>query len=160
VFILKLVDNFGQKHAYAWFYSDGNRDQTNIVLEKPPVAFGIPGSGSGKSAGWLAKGYQRRAGRRTPQHHATLTPRIKGNRCGFFPRFDQLKNTRAALLDVALERSHWRRLVCARALGKMQQKAIKGAKIYWEIRSPDALSPKYKMNCCTQLEEQVEKGFA
>ena len=37
---------------------------------------------------------------------------------------DQLKNTRAALLDVALERSHWRRLVCARGLGKMQQKAI------------------------------------
>jgi hypothetical protein len=34
---------------------------------------------------------------------------------------DQLKNTRAALLDFALERSHWRRLVCARALGKMQQ---------------------------------------
>jgi hypothetical protein len=42
---------------------------------------------------------------------------------------DQLKNTRAALLDVALERSHWRRLVCRRALGKMQQKAIKGVKI-------------------------------
>src|SRR5882724_4901073 len=37
---------------------------------------------------------------------------------------DQLKKTRAALLDVALERSHWRRLVCARGLGKMQQKAI------------------------------------
>ena len=37
---------------------------------------------------------------------------------------DQLKNARPALLDVALERSHWRRLVCARALGKMQQKAI------------------------------------
>src|SRR6266536_2490783 len=37
---------------------------------------------------------------------------------------DQLKNTRAALLDVALERSHSRRLVCARGLGKMQQKAI------------------------------------
>jgi hypothetical protein len=37
---------------------------------------------------------------------------------------DQLKNTRAALLDVALERSHSRRLVCARALGKMQQKGL------------------------------------
>src|SRR5258708_36562735 len=37
---------------------------------------------------------------------------------------DQLKNARAAVLDVALERSHWRRLVCARGLGKMQQKAI------------------------------------
>ena len=37
---------------------------------------------------------------------------------------DQLKNTRAALLDVALERSHWRRLVCACALGKMQQKVM------------------------------------
>jgi hypothetical protein len=37
---------------------------------------------------------------------------------------DQLKNTRAALLDVALERSHLRRLVCARGLGKMQQKAM------------------------------------
>src|SRR5262249_9127004 len=34
----------------------------------------------------------------------------------------QLKNARATLLDVALERSHWRRLVCAGALGKMQQK--------------------------------------
>jgi hypothetical protein len=42
---------------------------------------------------------------------------------------DQLKNARAALLDVALERSHWRRLVCRRALGKMQPKAIKGVKI-------------------------------
>jgi hypothetical protein len=41
---------------------------------------------------------------------------------------DQLKNARAALLDVALERSHRRRLVCACALSKMQQKAIKGAK--------------------------------
>jgi hypothetical protein len=37
---------------------------------------------------------------------------------------DQLKNTRAALLDVALERSHWRRLVCRRGLGKMQRKAM------------------------------------
>jgi hypothetical protein len=37
---------------------------------------------------------------------------------------DQLKNTRAALLDVALERSHWRRLVCRRELGKMQRKAM------------------------------------
>jgi transcriptional regulator with AAA-type ATPase domain len=55
---------------------------------------------------------------------------------------DQLKNARAALLDVALERSHWRRLVCARALGKMQQKAIKRIKIYWETRSPGALSSK------------------
>jgi hypothetical protein len=36
----------------------------------------------------------------------------------------QFKNARATLLDVALERSHWRRLVCAPALGKMQQKAI------------------------------------
>src|SRR5262249_56956424 len=36
---------------------------------------------------------------------------------------DQLKKSRTALLDVALERSHWRRLVCARALGKMRQKA-------------------------------------
>ncbi|PYI79677.1 MAG: hypothetical protein DMF05_09045 [Verrucomicrobia bacterium] len=33
----------------------------------------------------------------------------------------QLKNTRAALLDLVLKRSHLRRLVCARALGKMQQ---------------------------------------
>jgi hypothetical protein len=37
---------------------------------------------------------------------------------------DQLKNARAALLDVALERSHWRRLVCRRELGKMQRKAM------------------------------------
>jgi hypothetical protein len=37
---------------------------------------------------------------------------------------DQLENTRAALLDVALERSHWRRLVCARELGKMRRKAM------------------------------------
>src|SRR5204863_7459436 len=38
---------------------------------------------------------------------------------------DQLKNTRAALLDVALERSHSRRLVCPGALGKMQRKPLK-----------------------------------
>jgi hypothetical protein len=37
---------------------------------------------------------------------------------------DQFKNARAALLDVALERSHWRRLVCRRRLGKMQQKVM------------------------------------
>src|SRR5215831_19624231 len=55
---------------------------------------------------------------------------------------DQLKNASAALLDVALERSHRRRLVCACALGKMQQKAIKGAKIYGETRPSGALSPK------------------
>ena len=36
---------------------------------------------------------------------------------------DQLKNTRAAPLNIALERSHCRRLVCACALGKMQQKS-------------------------------------
>jgi hypothetical protein len=37
---------------------------------------------------------------------------------------DQLKNARAALLDLALERSHCGRLVCARALGKMQQEGV------------------------------------
>src|SRR5580765_4239391 len=37
---------------------------------------------------------------------------------------DQLKNPRAALLDVALKRSHWRRLICRRELGKMQRKAM------------------------------------
>jgi hypothetical protein len=42
----------------------------------------------------------------------------------------QLKNARATLLDVALERYHWRRLVCARGLGKMEQKRSSGAKIY------------------------------
>ena len=41
---------------------------------------------------------------------------------------DQLKNTCPALLDVALERSHWRRLVCRRELGKMQRKAMIGCK--------------------------------
>jgi hypothetical protein len=55
---------------------------------------------------------------------------------------DQLKNARAALLDVALERSHWRRLVCARALGKMQQKAIKGRKNLAGTRSFDTPYPK------------------
>src|SRR5262249_36920647 len=37
---------------------------------------------------------------------------------------NQLKNTRAPLLNVALERSHWRRLVRTRALGKTQQKTV------------------------------------
>src|SRR5262245_28557620 len=54
---------------------------------------------------------------------------------------DQLKNTRTALLDVALKRSHWRRLVCARALGKMQQKAITGCKnLLGNTRTRGALS--------------------
>jgi len=37
----------------------------------------------------------------------------------------QLKNTRAALLDAVLKPSHLRRLICPRALGKMQRKPSK-----------------------------------
>src|SRR6185295_15414797 len=67
---------------------------------------------------------------------------------------DQVKNARAALFDVALERSHWRRLVCRLALGKMQRKAmIKCRNLPGNTVSWHALS-EIEVNCCTQFEEQ------
>ena len=60
---------------------------------------------------------------------------------------DQLKNARAALLDVALERSHWRRLVCRRALGKMQQKAI--------LTSRNLLGNTVNRHACSEIEMKL-----
>ena len=73
---------------------------------------------------------------------------------------DQFENPRAALLDVALERSHWRRLVCARGLGKMQQKAIIKCKNLLGNTLIRRTFSEIKVKLCTQFEEQVEEGFA
>jgi hypothetical protein len=54
------------------------------------------------------------------RHQALIKSRLAKKSLGMF--VDQLKNARAALFDVALERSHWRRLVCRRELAKCNEK--------------------------------------
>ena len=74
---------------------------------------------------------------------------------------DQLKNTRAALFDVALERSHWRRLVCRRALGKMQRKAmIKCKNLLGNTVTWHALSEIENETAERNSRSKIEKGFA
>jgi hypothetical protein len=55
-------------------------------------------------------------------HQALIKSGFAENSLGI--SVDQLKNMAAAFFDVALERSHGRRLVCRRKLGKMQRKVM------------------------------------
>ena len=73
---------------------------------------------------------------------------------------DQLKNTRTALFDFALERSHRRRLVRACALGKMQRKAIIFRNLPADTLTRHTLSEVQIEALVAQFEEQVEEGFA